>query len=150
MLDFNGCAWQFLRRLECFMEMRLYMSQQVLLRQGEANCDMYILQRGECGVQVFGAILDPLIGPCIIGGMMSLLASKVFTTVIAQETVFVAKISKHQTAALFDEHPVERKHLLAKANDGFTELCDAFHEHFSGKHGLEQSLQAMPFLRGSS
>merc|ERR1719282_2047867 len=81
--------------------------------------------------------------------MLSLLTSKVVTTVVAQVTSFVATISKHHVAQMLDNHPEERKSLFSKANQVFSDLCDDFHTRY-GKDGLVQRLQSLPLLAGAA
>mmetsp|Transcript_70855 Transcript_70855/g.125132 ORF Transcript_70855/g.125132 Transcript_70855/m.125132 type:complete len:1335 (+) Transcript_70855:87-4091(+) len=148
--EFKELPPEIVHHMESHMHARLFMPGQVVLRQGMDMADVYILQRGKCTVEIFGADLEPMQGPSVIGGMPSVLAKKVFTTVIAQDTCFVGKVSKRHFAAIFDKHHHHRKLLLAAANREFTKLCDTFHDTMLVKKGLHRQLANMPFLAGAS
>lgn len=147
--EFCECSVGLLRKLEAFMCLRLYLPEQVVLRQGEEMPLLYILQRGVCTMNVFDTEKETVHGPCIIGKLMSMLTPTVVTTVVAVTTCFVSTISKHNIAAVLDSHPKERKQLFATANQVFSDLCDDFSTYF-GKEGLAQRLQTVPLLSTAS
>lgn len=148
--EFAELPDQVLDELEMHMKKRLYLPEQVILRQGSDMSDVFILQKGSCGVEIFGAELQPTKGPAVIGGMPSLLTKKVFTTVIALETCFVVKISKRRFASIFDRFHHARKMLFAHANKAFQKLCDTFQDNMLDKQGLHRSLATIPFLSRAS
>eukprot|EP00931_Biecheleriopsis_adriatica_P103261 TRINITY_DN78120_c0_g1_i1.p1 TRINITY_DN78120_c0_g1~~TRINITY_DN78120_c0_g1_i1.p1 ORF type:complete len:1254 (+),score=253.55 TRINITY_DN78120_c0_g1_i1:251-4012(+) len=148
--EFKCLPGGILKELESHMQRRLYMPHQVILRQGMDMSDVYILQRGKCGLDIFGADLEPMLGPSVIGGMPSVLTKKVFTTVIAQDACFVAKISKRNFATVFDRHPVARKTLFSAANRSFNKLLEEYEQGLLVPHALMQQLASMPFLAGAS
>jgi len=147
--EFRSCHWQLLEKLQRGLQPRLYMPGQVLQRQGEDLVDIFVLQRGLCEASVFGANLQPLAGPCVVGGTMAFVSPKACTTAVALETCFVAAIVKQTLAAALDEYPQDRRALFANAQEGFEQLCDSFHQHYVGLEGMERSLAALPFLVGS-
>mmetsp|Transcript_15168 Transcript_15168/g.53243 ORF Transcript_15168/g.53243 Transcript_15168/m.53243 type:complete len:1715 (-) Transcript_15168:61-5205(-) len=147
--EFCECSVGLLRKLEAFMCLRLYLPEQVVLRQGEEMPLLHILQHGVCTMNVFDTEKETVHGPCIIGKLISMLTPTVVTTVVAVTTCFVSTISKHNIAAVLDSHPKERKQLFATANQVFSDLCDDFSTYF-GKEGLAQRLQTLPMLSTAS
>eukprot|EP00440_Ansanella_granifera_P006972 gb/GFBE01007554.1/.p1 GENE.gb/GFBE01007554.1/~~gb/GFBE01007554.1/.p1 ORF type:complete len:1418 (+),score=289.08 gb/GFBE01007554.1/:1-4254(+) len=135
---------------EALMKPRVYLPQQVVLQQGTDMSHIIVLQRGSCSVEVFGADLEPMEGPCILGGFPSLVTKKVFTTVIADDTCFVGAIPKHSFARVLNAHPEARRHLLVQANGSFKRLCDEFQEQMQGDESLQKQLSHMPFLQDAS
>lgn len=139
-----------LKQLQAFMRPRVYMPGQVLLRQGNDMSHAFVLERGTCSVEVFGADLEPMEGPCVIGGLTSLFTKKVFTTIKANETCFVGAIPKHLFAAVLDSNPEARRATLLGSDRNFKKLCDDFGENILSIKGLIRQLAAMPFLSGAS
>ena len=52
-----------------------------------------------------------------------MLTKKVFTTVVAQTTCFVVKISQRHFTAVFEKHQDDRKKLFSSARRAFSKLC---------------------------
>lgn len=117
-----------LEELAAVMKLRIYIPQQVILQQGDDLFEIMILQRGTCSAEAFGADLQPIQGPTIIGGIASIMMKKVFTTIVAEETCFVGAISKQRFAATMDKYPDFRRDLLLHTNSSFKRLCDDFQE----------------------
>lgn len=148
--EFKDIDRSVLKQLQAYMKPRIYMPGQVLLRQGADMSHAFVLERGTCSVEVFGADLEPMEGPCVVGGMTSLFTKKVFTTVMADETCFVGAIPKHLFAAVLDSNPEARRQTLIGSDQNFKKLCDDFGETLLGVKGLIRQLALMPFLSGAS
>lgn len=147
--DFSMCSQALLKKLEAFLCLRLYLPEQTVLHQGDEMSLLYILQRGHCSINVFDTDKASVVGPAIIGKLVSLLTPTVVCTVVAECTSFVATIAKNNIATVLDRFPSERKKLFASANQVFSDLCDDFHMH-CGKDGLAQRLQELPLLSSAS
>lgn len=139
-----------LEELAALMKLRLYVPQQVILQQGEDLFEIMILQRGTCSAEVFGADLQPMEGPSIVGGIASMITKKVFTTIIAEETCFVGAISKHRFATIMDKYPEFRRELLLQTNISFKRLCDDFHEQMLKASALRSHLAKVEILSEAS
>lgn len=68
--EFAQSSAALLKHLQTLLEPRLYLPDQVVLRHGEDMDHMFILQRGACKMAVFETQMDPIEGPCIIGGVI--------------------------------------------------------------------------------
>eukprot|EP00929_Paragymnodinium_shiwhaense_P115109 TRINITY_DN8372_c0_g1_i1.p1 TRINITY_DN8372_c0_g1~~TRINITY_DN8372_c0_g1_i1.p1 ORF type:complete len:1858 (-),score=413.42 TRINITY_DN8372_c0_g1_i1:76-5649(-) len=147
--DFAGTSRAFLRKLEAHQRFRLYVPDQHICKEGDELTDVLILQRGKASVELYGDMLEPIEGPCVVNGLMSLLTLKVFTSVKAINTCFVSTISKHHFANGLDEFAEDRKHLFAVTNQSFQNLCDDFSNSLQDNR-LIQNLLAMPLLRDSN
>ncbi|CAJ1363908.1 unnamed protein product [Effrenium voratum] len=144
--EFSNLPREPLTELAGFMKPRIYLPQQVILQQGEDLSEILVLQWGACSVEVFGADLQPMEGPSIVGGMSSLMTKKVFTTITAEETCFVGAIPKHRFAAVLDKYPDFRRSLLLQTSTSFKRLCDDFQEQMLKTGALRSQLLKMPFL----
>lgn len=143
-----NCSASFLDALSEFLSERLYMPQQVLMREGKEMDEVFVLQNGQCSVSWHGEELATIEGPCMIGSMMALVSPSVVTTVVADITCWVAIISKQDFAAVLDRHPEDRKLLLGLAHASFSELCEEFDDTVDNH--LETSLMCLPALKGAS
>jgi len=139
-----------LRELETYVHKRLFLPDQVIVHQGTDLQDVYLLQQGSCEALVFGSSFEAMEGPCVIGGLPSILTKKVFTTVVSTEPCFVVKISQRHCNAVFEKYHEDRKRLFAAANREFSSLCDEFQQSAWIAQAFQEQLGAMPCLAGSS
>lgn len=149
MPEFSKCGKELLSKLEMRMCLRLYLPEQVVLRQGDEMCNFFMLQSGSCRLDVFTTQMERICGPCVIGKLMSLQTPVAVLNVHAEVTSFVAVISKTVLGNLLDAFPDERRHLFASAHQVFSDLCDEFEEHFA-KEGLAARLYTIPLLADAS
>ena len=148
--EFQDLSPEPLEELSKLMKLRLYVPQQVILQQGDDLYEIVILQRGTCSANAFGADLQPMEGPCIVGGIASMMTKKVFTTIVAEETCFVGAICKHRFAAIMDKYPDFRRELLLQTNISFKRLCDDFHESMMKVSALRSHLSRVEILSDAS
>lgn len=144
----SDCSIACLQQLDTYMTERLYMPGQVLMAEGEEMTEVHVLQRGACTIAFHGETLAEIDGPSLVGSLMVLMTATIVTTVVAKGTCFVATISKCDFTHVLDDHPEDRKHLFAMAQESFSEQCDNFLETM-GKD-LRRRLEGLPILRGSS
>eukprot|EP00931_Biecheleriopsis_adriatica_P073000 TRINITY_DN47374_c0_g1_i1.p1 TRINITY_DN47374_c0_g1~~TRINITY_DN47374_c0_g1_i1.p1 ORF type:complete len:1408 (-),score=265.25 TRINITY_DN47374_c0_g1_i1:74-4297(-) len=140
----------FLSHLASRMKRRIYIPQQVLLQQGTDLSHVLMLERGMCNMEVNGAALAPTEGPCIIGGLTSLITKKVFTTVVAEETCFVGAIPKHEFARALSVYPDAGQQILTRANAALKRLVQDYQREMHGGESMVRQLSYMPFLSGAA
>eukprot|EP00405_Crypthecodinium_cohnii_P027665 CAMPEP_0206505034 /NCGR_PEP_ID=MMETSP0324_2-20121206/55870_1 /ASSEMBLY_ACC=CAM_ASM_000836 /TAXON_ID=2866 /ORGANISM="Crypthecodinium cohnii, Strain Seligo" /LENGTH=119 /DNA_ID=CAMNT_0053994377 /DNA_START=5 /DNA_END=361 /DNA_ORIENTATION=+ len=71
--DLSECSRKMLQKFELHLCLRLYLPEQVIMRQGDEMPLMYILQHGTCTMDVFGTEASTVHGPCVLGKLLSLL-----------------------------------------------------------------------------
>eukprot|EP00927_Polykrikos_kofoidii_P061493 TRINITY_DN56329_c0_g1_i1.p1 TRINITY_DN56329_c0_g1~~TRINITY_DN56329_c0_g1_i1.p1 ORF type:complete len:1322 (-),score=199.05 TRINITY_DN56329_c0_g1_i1:47-4012(-) len=147
--EFVGCSQPFIRRLQGHIRQRVYLPEQVVLRDGSEVADVLMLNRGRCDINICGDAMQPITGPCILGGLMVLMTRKMITTVTAVQTCFVSTISKHHFAQAFDDYPEDRTYLFNMMHTSFADLCTDFHDQVKGQ-GLARCLSSLPLLKDAS